>query len=1062
MTTDQKSQAGVDTAAREGSDPAHAGATKRVPTDRADNPNRNGAVAKGRAVRVRVELDPLLAAGRPTTGYDETVPTARPERVSGAAMTRAGWALTKACEGIRERMAAEGHPQEEAVLAAIDEYRQWLKRNCALPLISQGVPDVAANLARVRCGDATVTSRIAEAVASLADLAGQDSPYYRSDADPEVDVLIDIYKVEMEDRGHGLPRSGWTARKCWRTAAKEIGCSEKQLTERRRRRLLMIDAELEDGKIVGSKHIGHMRAERIDVAVEMIREECERRRGRMPADPLEPDRVDEVEIAEGAGVAVRDFAAGARTREVRAMLENARDGKALVPHPLVAARRFDYEHLKAEGRKLRAAEAEAAEVDDVSAAARITVGALTKFMSLQGTGATLRDKVPLDFPEQVERALATEHGFDSGWPAQMRRWVKYYHEVRSARPLPEAFQTAIKIMAAEVGLTRRDLVNRTSRAVEGWLREGGAPPHESQAILDKVEDVVKATRGRLSGLLAREWRSRRLSVGVTEHGYGGIARKLPLDLAEKSGEEMLALMRDTWMEFEAQNTAFSRRHSARVRDHYRLPFDDWPCAMQDAWQEQVPRTTERTAEEPDDGGLREAGSRPSEDERHSTMKEEDRSWSKPTTDMGEFQFGFLFGFLTRPTVLDEKPARSGRRRPAQPLEASDKPFEPEPGLGLPRELIHPALLAVVDLFTLYGHWKRSRSGGRFAPSTAATLRLAAAFLKPKTGLVWRNPGWLKDLERFHSWWSAKGRTLPKGQIFLDIEAFREDWHGAVEEAYECLCLDIKDLTTRKRKGGPRQPVKLRDPFIPLAGYLAESDPLQAYMVGVRQMLASRPLSMLERHEHQRNSILTLIAIQTGLRAGNLLLTVSGPEPTLRREMNIKGKVRWRVVIPATQFKNWFSPFFSDGQPYEFILDDEDDLYERLDDYMSKGRRYLLAGKESNALFVTRMGNDCTVPVLSDIYRGVTRRFFVYDKETGMGVPNVRPHGLHSVRHIIATSLLLTTRDIYQAAYAIQDTTTTVERNYVKYLPKDKAQLAVAQMRRSRAAANDDEKLPTAA
>lgn len=1032
-----------------------------APAGAAGGDDPDGAT-KGRKIDIRIELDPVVSFGQPVSSGEEEFPTAGTERGWRSLIVKGRWALTKACAAIEARMTAEGRPEEEIVLAKLGEYRLWLRRNCALPILANGVPDVAGNLVNLGCRPATVTARISDAVAGLADLATQDSPYFRSDVDPEVDTLIDLYKEELDRRGSGIPRSGWTKRKCWRTAAREIGCTEKQLTDRRRRRLLMIDAELDDGEVVGSKHLGGPRVRRIDVAFELIREECGRRRGRMPADPLQPDQIDEAEIADGAGVAARDFVAGPRTEEIRAMLEEARDGKGLVPHPLVAERRFDYELFKEEGRKLRVAEAEAAGVANEHDAGRMTVLALTKFMSLAGVGGKLRDMVPLDFPKIVSEAIASDHGFDSGWAAQMRRWAGYYHQVRSARPLPAVFATAIKMLAAEIGMTRRELINSSSRSLEGWLRDGSAPPHESQAVLDELEDLLKVTRGTLTRLLAPEWRSRRLAVGVTELGYGGISRKLPLDLAQKSRAEMVALMGAAWMEFKAQNTAYSRRHSAAVRDRYRLPFAEWPAVMQDAWNEQVPRTADREAEEPDEGGLREAGSRPSDDERHSATKEEDRSWSSQTDEMGEFQLGFFFGFLVRPTKLDALPARSGKRRAAQPLEDTDKAFMPEPGLGIPKRFIHPAIMAVVDLFSGYGHWKKDRSGGRFAPSTAQTLRLAAAFLKPGTGLVWRNPKWLKELEAFHTWWAAEDRKLPRGQVTLDIEAFREDWHSAVEEAYDCLCKDVKDLTTRKRKGGPRQPVKLRDPFVPIAGYLAEADPLRAYMVGVRQMLASKPLSMLDRHEHRRNGILCLIAVQTGLRAGNLRLTVTGKAPTLRREVDMKGAVRWRVVIPANQFKNWFSPFFSDGQPYEFTLDNEDDLYAMLDDYMARGRRYLLAGKASDALFVTRAGNACTVPVLSGLYRGVTSMFFVYDERTGMGIRGVRPHGLHSVRHVIATSLLLTTRDIYQAAYAIQDTTATVERNYVKYLPKDKAQLAVAQMRASRAGTNDDTRLLVAA
>lgn len=513
------------------------------------------------------------------------------------------------------------------------------------------------------------------------------------------------------------------------------------------------------------------------------------------------------------------------------------------------------------------------------------------------------------------------------------------------------------------------------------------------------------------------------------------------------------MLKAAWTEYRAQNTEFSRTQSIRTRDHYRLPFESWPVAMQDAWREQIPDIDDGTAPEVDGIGLRQPGSRPDDDERHSAVREDDRRWRNATEQIAESQLGFWIGYLVRPALLDDEQdaseATPGRRAPQTP-DSTDKVFKPEPGLGLPIELVHPALIAVVDLFMAYGHWKKNRSGGRYAPSVARTLKLAAEFLRPKTGLVWKNAKWLRHLERFHDWWSLQEHRLPQESVMLDIDAFREDWHAAVQEAYVLICKDANDLRPKRTRGAMTQARRLRDPFIPIAGYLKEDDPIAAYMVGVRQMIASKPLTMLEKHEHVRNSILTLILVQTGLRAGTLLLTVSGPQPTLRKETDRHGNAQWRIKIPARRFKNWYSPFFSDGSPYEFVLDNEDDLYVMMDDYMERGREYLLAGNTSEAFFITRQGRAYDAVTLSETYRKLTSMFFVYDNETKKGIKGVRPHGLHAVRHVIATSLLKTTHDIYQAAYAIQDTTRTVETNYAQYLPADKARLAVAQMRRSRA------------
>ena len=88
--------------------------------------------------------------------------------------------------------------------------------------------------------------------------------------------------------------------------------------------------------------------------------------------------------------------------------------------------------------------------------------------------------------------------------------------------------------------------------------------------------------------------------------------------------------------------------------------------------------------------------------------------------------------------------------------------------------------------------------------------------------------------------------------------------------------------------------------------------------------------------------------------------------------------------------------------------------------------------------------------LSNTYANMTGVFFVWNEETKTGIKGVMKHGLHAVRHIVASSLLRTTGDIYLAAWAIQDSARTVERHYARFIPRDKVRLAVAHLRRSRA------------
>ena len=63
---------------------------------------------------------------------------------------------------------------------------------------------------------------------------------------------------------------------------------------------------------------------------------------------------------------------------------------------------------------------------------------------------------------------------------------------------------------------------------------------------------------------------------------------------------------------------------------------------------------------------------------------------------------------------------------------------------------------------------------------------------------------------------------------------------------------------------------------------------------------------------------------------------------------------------------------------------------------------------------------------------------------GIGaIKGLLPHGPHNVRDILATHILKQTGSYEQASYAIQDTADTVAKHYGRFLPQDKAALAVA-------------------
>lgn len=949
-------------------------------------------------------------------------------------------ALDAACAEIDAAPEFAGDPNgsvEARVMRKIAAYREWLVANDLPPATMFARPYPRRILFMVGHADYDPTAEVKAEIASLADLVPSGGTATAPVRPGRIDRLAEAYIAKMRKRQYGLPRNTFFAVD-WAAAAEEMGCEKSEITKSVQGRLRAFDRELGKPGPIATRVQRAGNRHRANPAVgPLLAAELKRRAGGLPADPLRPAEVDLAEIAYSAGISMSDLLFSPDANVHLAAIEAARGGMPLVPNPILEERGFTFRAFKEFGRGVRKAEAKKAGVADSANAAGITVRALTQFMSMPRIGAKDGDIVPMDLPARIRRAIAANpREFGTGWAAQMRKWLVYFDGMRSTQPLPDCWTTALRVLVAEADASFNDVVAAGGSAAAGWLRGVSIPIHQSQPAVEKVEALLRVDPGTLSKRLAGEWRANWPEVGIASLGKPGVGRVLTSGIVGASPEEQKAMIEESWQTIMTQDTEVSRRLREQHKSMYTLPFDRWPEAMRTAWEKQLPDEAPDNDPRKFKVNAREPGERRAKGERYNASIAADDGWRSATAKYSKGMLGGFFGFLVR-----------ARDAVAKGTAASPDGFKDGPGLGMPVELIDPAVFAVIDLMADYKNFRRDRSGGAYSPYVAFTMRQAALFLRPGTGIVWKDPRYLASLERLAHWWDESGAELGSGTLVLDLDAFREDWQAAVQEAWEHLVDDAAELRARD----PNRPM-IRNPFVVIDGYLTNpaKDPLAVYMTGVRQMLASKPLSAIDRHLHRRNSVLTLILVQTALRAGTLLLTVSGPDPTLRREVDDDGNVTWRITIPANKFKNYYSPYFAKGTPYEFELDDEDDLYRLLDEYVAVSRPYLLAGKRSDALFVTKNGNAYTAVKLGNTYRNMTGVFFAWNEKAKTGIKGVKRHGLHAVRHIVASSLLRTTGDIYLAAWAIQDTAKTVERHYGHFLPRDKVRIAVEHLRKSRA------------
>lgn len=936
--------------------------------------------------------------------------------------------------------AGKGKEVEEArILRKLEIYSAWLTRH-ALHLPSNGnKANVAKILAAIRHAGARKTDAIGAAIRKLADLHGFASVNLRHNPEQPIDKKLDLYEQVVLERGKGPPRMADNPEKiCQVSSAKEIPCAVRDLDKTAMSRLRAIAKRAaEPGDLVELPADERNAAQhKFNPAVApLLRKSLAGYGGQFPADPLDPNKVDLITITWNAGVSVADC------EHFEGNMKVVRDAVAkgrLVPNPILKERVYTYRDLIDHGRARR--EADPGGAQDSSNEASKSVAALRLFMGMPELGGTEADPVPHDFRKRVEKARATPPArADSRWSKQMERWQDWNSEMRAKRALPEQFGLTLRVLCAEMGMTVHEAGKAAGNynSVVGWMAGRYVPSLKQGAVLERLGVELDVPKSTLEGMLSDQWRQKRFDledfmfdedeehpdpIAVARKRRDLHQRHLPGEFAEWGVEERREAIDGQVWGLLKQDLEYTRRLADQSTDEYVLPAKDWPDALKTAWHGMIPKgkraPLRRPGEEhdaPDAAGGRAASKRRD-------------VWAKDTINLRRRQLEEIFGYFHRAKVLPEE------TRQWQPRMTD---FTPEAGLGIPRHLLHPVLFVIPDLISSFCWWRARRSGtfGRMLPAYVA---LASEFLRPNTGCVHLDPSMKEHLKRFKEWWDAETHTLEM-PMSLDIEEFISgDWEKAVAKAYEKVRADY-----RRVRGGKLP--KTRDPFLPIAVFVDSKEPMTKYMKGVRNVLAAKATSIDSRHTNTRNGIMALIEVQTALRAKNMVLTISGPNPTLRKvETDEDGEV-WRVQIPAAQFKNHGSPYFGDDES-DYILDlaNEDDLYDLLERYIEQSRPYLLAGRRSDKLFINNEGGDITARSLSAIWRRMVQLHFIENSLTGTGaIKGAMPHGIHSVRHISATHIVRVTGDLVLAAYAIQDDIATAMKYYARFIPKEKARLAAA-------------------
>lgn len=931
---------------------------------------------------------------------------------------------------------------EPRILAKLAVYAIWAERHrYTLRETRNGTLCQATVMKHIRHAGAPRTAKVQAALSALSEKFLDTMPT-RHDPETPIDRKLDAYERMLETRNYGPPRQktnpDYPAHKA---SAAEIPCDVAELDCIALRRLVLMMRAMPAGMLSNARARDAGRPENPAVKPLVMAGLASFADG-LPEDPLFPGRVDYITLADRSGVAVDDIL---EDEELRTAVHLATVATKPIRSPFLAIRRYTWGDLIDWGR-------DAATHEQSAGQARKAVHALRGLMEIEGRVVNETDQVPYNLPDLVERAIAADYrNFDAGWRGWMKKWIAWNDALRASKPLPTSLALKLRILLMEAGLGVRELATELADlpgAITGWVDGRAIPTVAAEAKLAALAERLRTPLAVIKRDLRDEFRVR--AFGLEALGYKGKdGKRLPFDFETRFSEDerRAKLKANEWL-YDKQDLAYSRRLPSLARAQYKLKHGDWPAATQKAWSDNWPNADKR-------GGLRAIGDQGRRERTaDGKLKKAPKKIRVTTIRLKRDQLEYVLGFLHSP------------RQPVVTASANPSPddYVAEGGLGIPRHLIKVALLALPDLVTAFTGYRARRAGSTNRAVTMA-LKAIVVLLKPELGIVWRSPNMIEDLREFAAWWRENPMAAADEDFFFDIQAFEDNWEGAVAHTHALIRDDIEAIAQEHADDEEFEPS--RNAFDAVRVYIDHDKPMAHYMKSVRALLGARPTSIVERHVHTRDCVQTLILCQTGLRTYNMLFTYDagdgGPErrkrgrngqilePTIRK-LEKDGETKWVIKIPSSEFKNFYSPYFKGRRPYEHVLADEDGLYALLEEYTTKSRFYLLRGVKSDALFVTAAGKDMNESYAGANYRRVTATYFIHNPDLGVGgVEGAMPHAMHSVRNVRATHIVKVTGDLHLAAWSIQDQVRTVERHYAEFIPKDKVKLADEVLALARAA-----------
>lgn len=359
-------------------------------------------------------------------------------------------------------------------------------------------------------------------------------------------------------------------------------------------------------------------------------------------------------------------------------------------------------------------------------------------------------------------------------------------------------------------------------------------------------------------------------------------------------------------------------------------------------------------------------------------------------------------------------------------------------IGIPEESLSLSVCLCPDVIDQFIEWKRARRGG-YTRAIEKPLVVLESLLNPEYGLIAQTPGFGEAL-----------RPVSKLISNEDVHRVQDGWADACAYAKGHLHQRLKEIAQASEKG--------RDPFESLLSVLEAEDPLGEYYKIVSEIRKRMPDDTypVRRAEAFRSLMIFRLGLELCFRQKNLrelLLSLPGQRARSwkdlkrlkRGELSFNSEFGWQVRMPREAFKNASSKAVSDENVFPLI--DRDGLYGEMDDYLNA--RTVLLGEHTDpgtVFLKTTRAKSTTAEydqaAYYDVFRSIITTYGIYNPFTGNGaIKGLRPHGPHSIRHVVATASVKRIRGYSDAAALLMDSEDMVRETYARFLPGERHTLA---------------------